>query len=196
MEAHHHGVDLHDNTWLSDISQAVPQAAIQVLSTVCIDTQTVVTLRVSGVHHERVLGAIETDPRCSLVSVYRNQEEAVLHVATEESVLTSSERFPIVVRDGLANLEELTAADAPIERRRFTSVSDGPRTVPLTERQREVLRTALAQGYYDNPRECTLTELADELGIAKSTCSGILQRLESTVMHAIADPAGLPASGD
>lgn len=56
-------------------------------------------------------------------------------------------------------------------------------TASLTARQREVLSAAISHGYYDNPRSCSLTELADELGIAKSTCSGILQRLEARVMQ-------------
>jgi predicted DNA binding protein len=52
----------------------------------------------------------------------------------------------------------------------------------LTDRQRELLQLAVSEGYYDTPRECTLTELAGEIGLAKSTCSETLHRAEEVVM--------------
>lgn len=57
----------------------------------------------------------------------------------------------------------------------------------LTTRQLEVYQFALQKGYYDVPRTITLTELAEQLGIAKSTLSTQLQRVESGVMHAFKD---------
>lgn len=41
---------------------------------------------------------------------------------------------------------------------------------------------AVEAGYYDTPRTCTLTELADEVGLAKSTCSEILHRAEEIIV--------------
>jgi predicted DNA binding protein len=40
------------------------------------------------------------------------------------------------------------------------------------------------RGYYDTPRTCTLTELADHLGIAKSTASERLHRAEGAIIRA------------
>jgi predicted DNA binding protein len=57
----------------------------------------------------------------------------------------------------------------------------------LTERQREVLFEAVDRGYYDVPRETTLTEVADRVGIAKSTCSEVLQRVERTIVREFVD---------
>lgn len=63
----------------------------------------------------------------------------------------------------------------------------------LTDRQLELLTIAVERGYYDSLRECSLTELADELGIAKSTCSEILHRAEGKVIKqfvsGVADPS-------
>ncbi|MFB6220470.1 MAG: helix-turn-helix domain-containing protein [Halolamina sp.] len=39
----------------------------------------------------------------------------------------------------------------------------------LTDRQLEVLRTAYERGYFDQPRDANATELAEELGISRST---------------------------
>jgi len=57
----------------------------------------------------------------------------------------------------------------------------------LTDTQRELVTAALDAGYYDTPRTCTLTELAERRGIAKSTCSETLQRAEEQLIKRSAD---------
>lgn len=50
------------------------------------------------------------------------------------------------------------------------------RTHGLTEKQREALVRALDSGYFDVPREATLTELADDLGVSDTAVSERLRR--------------------
>ena len=57
----------------------------------------------------------------------------------------------------------------------------------LTERQAEVVATAIDLGYYDSPRGCTQGELADELEMAKSTCCEILHRAEERIIKQFED---------
>lgn len=52
----------------------------------------------------------------------------------------------------------------------------------LTNRQQEVLLEAATAGYYDSPRGATLTEVADELGVAKASLSGVLHRAEGRII--------------
>ena len=52
----------------------------------------------------------------------------------------------------------------------------------LTEKQREVLELAVSRGYYEDGREVTLKQLADEIGIARSTTGEHLKRAESEVL--------------
>lgn len=78
--------------------------------------------------------------------------------------------------------EELETAGIPYEVELVESERAPPAGL-LTDRQREVVEAALAAGYYDVPRESSLTELADDLGIDKSVVSRILQRAESRIMH-------------
>jgi predicted DNA binding protein len=52
----------------------------------------------------------------------------------------------------------------------------------LTPRQREVLTIAIDEGYYAVPREATLTDVAETLGVTKSTCSDILHRCENSII--------------
>lgn len=52
----------------------------------------------------------------------------------------------------------------------------------LTDKQADLVEAAVERGYYDTPRTCSLTELAAELGMAKSTCSETLHRAEGKVI--------------
>lgn len=52
----------------------------------------------------------------------------------------------------------------------------------LTEDQWNLLETAIEMGYYDTPRACTQYELADAVGVARSTCSEMLHRAESQII--------------
>lgn len=64
--------------------------------------------------------------------------------------------------------------------------AEEPRSRPLTPRQREILLRAVHGGYYEYPRRITLTDLAREIGIAKSTLSESLIMIERTVMQSFA----------
>lgn len=57
----------------------------------------------------------------------------------------------------------------------------------LTESQEEIVKQAIELGYYDTPRACTLTELADEVGRAKSTVSETLHRAEEKIIKEFFD---------
>jgi predicted DNA binding protein len=52
----------------------------------------------------------------------------------------------------------------------------------LTDRQRELLKAAVREGYFTVPRECTLAELADAVGVDKSTASTVLKRAEARLV--------------
>jgi len=57
----------------------------------------------------------------------------------------------------------------------------------LTGRQRRIVRTAIEEGYYDTPRDCSLTALAEKLDIAKSTASETLHRAEERIIKRYAE---------
>ena len=57
----------------------------------------------------------------------------------------------------------------------------------LTSRQREVLATAIAIGYYDHERGVGVEDVADEIGLGSTTVWEHLSRAESTVMNALFD---------
>lgn len=113
------------------------------------------------------------------------------HGAMAESGVVPS--FPLRVENGWlvgdlvasraqlsAFRDELRAADIEFE---VTAVSPDAETAQLlTDRQREVVDAALAAGYYESPRACTLTGLADSLDVNKSVVSRVLHRAEGRVV--------------
>lgn len=113
------------------------------------------------------------------------------HGAMDESGIVPT--FPLSLKNGWitgdihANQKQFGAfrdelEEAGIEYRLIRLSGEGTNQGGLTERQQEVVSLALQQGYYDVPRTCSLTELAELLDVNKSVVSRILQRAESRII--------------
>lgn len=63
----------------------------------------------------------------------------------------------------------------------------GPAAPRLTDRQRAAVAAAVDCGYYDSPREGTVEDVADELGIAPGTAAEHLRKAEARVMDRLVD---------
>lgn len=57
----------------------------------------------------------------------------------------------------------------------------------LTERQQEVLQAAFERGYYEQPREVTASELADELDVAVTTVTEHIRAAERHLLEMLYD---------
>lgn len=102
-------------------------------------------------------------------------------------------QFPYTVTDGwivcelTTSHERLSQFGDELEETGFTfeivrvAQSVDP-TGLLTERQRRFATEAVERGYYDTPRQCSLTDLAAALGVSKSTASVVLHRAEETIV--------------
>lgn len=107
---------------------------------------------------------------------------------------------PIVYRDGTAHVrlvgpnealsEAITELPAPVDvgvRAVGAYHPDtGRGTADLSDRQREVVSTALALGYYEVPRQATHADVADRIDCAPSTASEHLRRAEAKLVRAAA----------
>lgn len=58
--------------------------------------------------------------------------------------------------------------------------------IPLTDKQREAVRTAVEMGYYESPRDASLGDLADTLGVTRSALSQRLNAVETKLITALA----------
>lgn len=95
------------------------------------------------------------------------------------TLLGEGENLRAVV-DGLPESVETTVLEVGEYDRRHPRV-----TSDVTDRQLEAARAAVDAGYYERPREGTLADVADRLGVTESTASTLLQEAESRVMHAL-----------
>lgn len=59
--------------------------------------------------------------------------------------------------------------------------SEGRLGSVLTDRQREIL-TAAVEGYYEVPRQATIRDIADEIGLSQATVGEHLQKIEARVL--------------
>ena len=66
---------------------------------------------------------------------------------------------------------------------RIEDVSPMDQKASLTVRQKEIIATAMARGYFDFPRKVSLTELSQLVGVKPSTLSEILRSAERRIMQ-------------
>lgn len=189
-------------TWKTDISGTHADTSFQIHSAVLSGECAVETVVVSGDATERCVSELDAHAGindCAVVT--RGGDGTTVRVETcDPSVLPATARagapllFPIDLRAGalratfvgthaaLSSLgEQLRATGCDVG---VTSVqSDHDVRRVLTNRQTEVLFTAVEHGYYRSPRDCTLTDVAEQLDIAKSTCSETLQRAEEAIIE-------------
>lgn len=66
---------------------------------------------------------------------------------------------------------------------RIEDVSPLDHKAPLTERQKDIVSTAVARGFFEFPRKISLTELSQLVGVKPSTLSEILRSAEKRIME-------------
>jgi len=194
-------ITLPDGLWISQLSQQFPGATFRLLSgyrrgdsalelgEVVTDTPDEIVAAMQDQPTISTFELLESDDRRAL-SKYETTDTALYDFA-EASSLTIE--FPVDVRDGWYDFDltgtrdELNELQALLDSSplayELLSLVDGTDVERLvTDRQREVLETAVRMGYFEVPRECTLAELAASVGVDKSTLSTILRRGEAQLV--------------
>lgn len=197
-------IELPDGYWVAEVSRSFPDAEFRLLSgvrtddtavelgEVVADEPRVVSEAIAGHPHIVEYQRLEiTDDRS--LAKYETTDTG-LYDFVEDSSLPPE--FPVVVRDGWYELDFTgtrqefdvlrTGIEASGLRHELVSLvesgGEGVEEDLLTERQREVLETAVREGYFEVPRGCALEDVAAELDIDKSTASGVLRRGEARVL--------------
>lgn len=203
-------IDLPDSVWISRISTTYPDTRFSVLAAFPDEDHGVALLEVSGPDVVEALQDMhESDAVTQLDPLEQNDDSVLVQFETDEPLLLFSLREaglpldpPLEIQDGRGTLEvvaphaklsglreQLDAFGMDFEVGYLYESGDSERL--LTPRQQEVLVAAIEAGYYDTPRESTLTDLADDLDTAKSTLSETLHRAEETAIKQFA--TNLPA---
>jgi hypothetical protein len=190
-----------EGVWIGDLSRSYPAATLRVLAALAADDGGVGLVEVTCEEPSAVCESVREYSEVTAVEVFTtDEEEALLQFETTSPVLLLPAQgsgvpleLPFDIRDGeavwevtapgdrLSTLgEQLEAFGIHFEVEWVQQSVDDDQL--LTDRQRELLTEAVEEGYYDTPRTCTLTDLAEHLGVAKSTCSETLHRAESKVV--------------
>lgn len=187
--------------WLAELSTGFPTDEFRLLATQLRDEGAFVTLEVRTTDGCTIIREFETTPEVANVEILHvDSEVALLQFLTESSkaydplyesgcisiypTILQNGRFRVHIvagHDSLSDyLAELAASEIPYQ---VLSLSHSHEAdTILTERQRQLIDTALEEGFYDDPKACTLTELADALGIDKSAASRLRHRAESRLV--------------
>jgi predicted DNA binding protein len=202
-------VTVPEGVWVGDLTRRHPETTVRVLAAFADDETGVAFTEVEGPGVEAVLDGMRAEDAVVRVDVLQRRADAAL-VQFETTVPlllkpVQASGVPLEMPFELADGELTWEVTAPHERlselgtkleefgipftldRLSQRIDD---STPLTDRQAAVLERAVERGYYDTPRGCTLTELAEDLGVAKSTLSETLHRAEETVVKRFVDGAG------
>ncbi len=194
-------IEIPETLWIGEIAREYPNAVFKILSAVSGEETGVGLVEISASELDAVISAIEAVPETRELNVLgRNGDTGLIQFETTEPTLL----FPIVgsgiplempfeLRNGEAIWEITTSQERLSQLGDELSEFQITYTVEeikyhletealLTDRQLALIETAHESGYYDSPRTATLTEVAGESGIAKSTCSETLQRAEGKII--------------
>lgn len=194
-------VSLPDGTWLGDLSAAFPDATVRLPTALADDTRGIGLCRVGTADTEAVLDWFDGREDVEHVAtLHRTATDVTVQFETDDPLLLSLVldsgvpiEFPIEVSDGRAVLDvvgeptRITDLGLCLDDQNVSFTVEhvreyGGTNEQLTGKQHSLVTTAVELGYYDTPRECSLTDLADSVGLAKSTVSETLHRAESTLI--------------
>lgn len=186
---------LPEDIWVRQVSTSFPDATLRLLTGVPKGDRALELGEVRAENARTVASDIRAHPDIfEFDQVYAGDRRVIARYEADEKGLyeflwesSLPPEFPIVVENGdmefdlTATQEQFDAFGTTLDEsgRRYDLLSlvhtDGREAV-LTDRQRECLAEAHRRGYFDVPRECTLAELAEALGVDKSAASVTIRR--------------------
>ena len=195
-------MSLPESAWIGALSRAQPDVTFRVLAALPTGETGVGLVELTGPNLGAVIEEMNAREAVLTVDVLAESDERMLieFETTEPLLLFSVQESgvplepPIEIVDGEATVEVTATqdrlSDFGTQLEQFGMHFDvdyirrGVESTEqlLTDSQRDLVLTAVERGYYDTPRESSLTELADHLGMAKSTVSETLHRAESAII--------------
>ncbi|QGA81781.1 helix-turn-helix domain-containing protein [Halomicrobium sp. LC1Hm] len=198
-----------EEVWIGSLSRSFPDAEFRILAAVPGEESGVGLTEITADELVAILGEMdETEAVTSLEILQRWEDTALVQFETSDPLLLFPVQgsgipleMPFTLGDGEARWEitapqeRLSALGQQLEEFgipfHVERVSQHVETEQLlTGSQLELIQAAVENGYYDTPRDCSLTELASEVGIAKSTCSETLHRAEEKIVKEFVEELG------
>ncbi len=190
-----------EEVWLGEITRSYPETRIRVLAAIPDGLSGVGLVEITGPTTDEVVASMGAqDDVTDIETLQRRDDEALVQFETSDPLLLLPARgsnvpleMPFDIRDGevtwsvTAPTEQLSELGGQLDEFGISFSVEYIRQEPdqerlLTDRQQEVIEAAVEAGYYDTPRQCSLTDLAAQIDIAKSTCSNTLHRAEEAII--------------
>ncbi|WP_436343566.1 helix-turn-helix domain-containing protein [Natronorubrum sp. FCH18a] len=194
-------ITMPEQVWIQQLSTAYPAASFRVLAAVPGSETGFALVRIAGPEVADVVEDMRDHPQITELSLAQwSENEVTVHFETTAPLLLFSSRdsgmpieLPVEIVDGEATVEVTGSRNRLAElaeqlehfglQYRIEHVRERlHESQLLSDRQLEVVVAAVKEGYYDTPRRSSLTELAEHLDIAKSTCSETLHRAEEAII--------------
>ncbi len=186
---------LSEEIWVTEVSMSFPEATLRLLTGVPKGDRALELGEVRADNPEQVTDAIREHPDVSKYDqLYVDEHRAIGQYEADEKSLyeflwesSLPPEFPIIIENGKMEFD-LTASQEQFEAfgsllnetdrdyELLTLAHTDKQDSLLTDRQREYVTVAYRRGYFEVPRECTLAELADALGVDKSSASETIRR--------------------
>lgn len=203
-------VHIPDRVWMGRLTRRHPDAEFRILTAFPDGDHGTAMAEVTAEDLEEVLRDMsECEEVVDFELLGHPGPEALVQFETSEPLLLVPVResgalldLPFEVQDGRASWEvtathdrlstlgdQLSALEITFEVESVTQQTEVSQL--LTDRQSALVETAVESGYYDTPRDCTLTDLAEEVGVAKSTASETLHRAEGEIIKQFVDEVEL-----
>jgi len=189
-------IEIPKNKWLAEFNEKFPELSFNILSKYLLEENTGSTLlKIEGVSVKQFLEDLKNSLRASSYQIlYNEMDFLILNVKTKDPwilrALIKTDLlliYPIKVKKGKLIINAITSRekadkfldDLNKKRIKFTIQSIGRyhREDLLTERQRQVLKTAYKEGFYNVPRGVSLTNLSKQFKISPSALSELLRRI-------------------
>ena len=190
-----------DDIWMGELSRTYSGTTFEILSALPGNGTGVALVELTGGDLSSV---VEMMHSCDMFSEFavltESDERALVQFETTEPLLLTLAResgvpleLPLTLENGTV-VWKLTASAEGISELgslldslgiayRIRSLNqDTMAESLLTEAQQEVVMAAIEMGYYNTPRECSLTDIAEEGDRAKSTVSELLHRAEGAII--------------
>ncbi|MBD3350731.1 MAG: hypothetical protein GF364_04505 [Candidatus Lokiarchaeota archaeon] len=195
-----------DKLWLGAVGRKYPYYQFIIRSFIPIKQDPFVgnaLITISGKNPMSLIDKIKEHP--SLKSFFLMEEsptQITINTQTKDNYLLNCIiknsiiiNFPIEITKGIAEfvingtrdnidkfIDELNDKGIHVEIKSIGNYTDEKLEQILTSRQYFIYNRAKEEGYYNNPRDLTLTELAEKLDLAKSSLSSMLQRIHNRLL--------------
>lgn len=196
--------DPNPRTWLEDISRRMPEETFRILSGHRRESGLLGVVEVESSDQGQIRESLQNSPETESYTVLHEDEHALLvqYVGNEPLMYRTVRdigilpQYPLDMRNGWVSTPMFVSQSLLSSYRKTLDASDIDYRVIsvrdsfeskdlLTDKQKEAVSTGISLGYYDTPRRCTLSEIAEELDVTKSAVGRLLHRAETRMVKSV-----------